>query len=108
MLQATPQHVVRHCAAALGGNAEPAPGHAGVRFDATPVEQDLPQQQLCLDRALPCRRQNRLGGLAGTVLEHGLQTGHIHHFLTSQQVGHGSDLGPAAQQVVVGTGQLQQ
>ncbi|MNN04021.1 hypothetical protein D3C81_1167360 [compost metagenome] len=106
MLQATPQHVVRHGTAALCGDAEPAPGHGSVRLNAAPVEQDLPQQQLCLHRALPGRRQDRLGGLARAFFQHGLQTGHIHHFLTPQLIGHGSDLGPAAQQVVVGAGQL--
>jgi hypothetical protein len=65
MLQATPEHVVRHGTAALCGDAEPTPGHGGILFDTAPIQQDLPQQQLRLDRALPRRRQNRLGGLAG-------------------------------------------
>lgn len=64
MLQATPEHVVRHGTATLCSDTEPTPGNRGILLDATPIQQDLPQQQLRLDRALPRCRQNRLGGLA--------------------------------------------
>jgi hypothetical protein len=104
MFQATAEHVVRHGTAALRRNAEPAPGDTGILLDATAIEQNLPEQQLCLDHTLPRCCQDRLGRLAGAVFEHGLQAGSIYHFFTTQLIGHGSDLGPAAQQVVVGAG----
>lgn len=53
VLEATAKHVMGHGAATLGGNGEPTAGHVGILFNTAPIEQDLPEQQLRLDRPCP-------------------------------------------------------
>ena len=53
------------------------------------VEQDLPEQQLRFDNALPRRCQDGLRRLARALLKHGPQPGHVQHFLTPQLIAHG-------------------
>jgi hypothetical protein len=64
MLQATPEHVVRHGTAALCGDAEPAPGHGGILSIPRPSSRICPSSN-CASTA-PCpAAASRLGGLAG-------------------------------------------
>ncbi len=83
MLQATAEHVVRHQAALLRGDTEPAPRQGCVLFDTTTVEQDLAKQRLRLDHPLPRCHQQGLGGLGRAVFEHFAELVAADHFFTA-------------------------
>ncbi|MNE51802.1 hypothetical protein D3C80_1464480 [compost metagenome] len=84
MLQAPSEHVVGHSAVSVAGNCKPGTRQRRVLLDTTPIQQDLPEQQLCFDNPLPRCGKNTLGGLARTCFEHCAQLIGIQNLFTTQ------------------------